>query len=156
MANRKARGNFRDVPQNFNPSLMALKAALSQGFVMGKVPANRIEELRKAKGLTLEELAERSGFSTPFVWQMAHGVRNISLKNLGRLATALGCQPEDLLGTDKMSNSDLLNLWAAIPVDRRELAMQVLQSFVNTSALDAETPITDSHRTAGKRGRRQK
>jgi transcriptional regulator with XRE-family HTH domain len=98
---------------------------------MAKLPQNRIEEIRKARGLTLEELADKAGFSIPYVWQMSRGVRNVSIKNLERLATALDCRPEDLLSTSTGTNTDILNVWASIPPERRDLALTVLQSFTN-------------------------
>lgn len=90
---------------------------------------NRINEIRNAKGLTFEELADKSGLSQGYVHQMASGERNVSLKNLEKLARALECRPEDLVGTDTPTNTDILNIWASIPSDRRDLARQVLESF---------------------------
>jgi len=90
---------------------------------------NRLDELIAAKGLTYEQVAERAGYSTVFVWQMAKGKRNIALKHLDRLSAALECQPEDLFTTAHINQSDILNIWSAIPPDRRELARQVLESF---------------------------
>lgn len=123
----------------FCAEFMASQPAEVQDLHMAKnAHPNRIEEMRKAKGLTLEELAERSGFSTPFVWQMANGVRNVKLANLERLATALECRPEDLLNVETgKTNTDILNLWAAIPPDRRQLALTVLQSMAKS---DVDSP----------------
>ena len=101
---------------------------------------NRIAEIREAKGLKVKDLAARAGFSAPYVSQMELGIRNISLKNLEKLATALECQPEDLLPIPGGTGTDILNIWAAIPPDRRELARQVLESFIGsarTSGVDA-------------------
>jgi transcriptional regulator with XRE-family HTH domain len=101
---------------------------------------NRIAEIREAKGLKVKDLAARAGFSAPYVSQMELGIRNISLKNLEKLATALECQPEDLLPIPGGTGTDILNIWAAIPADRRELARQVLESFIGstrTSGVDA-------------------
>ena len=92
---------------------------------------NRIAEIREAKGLKVKELAAMAGFSAPYVSQMELGIRNISLKNLEKLAAALECQPEDLLPISGGTGADILNIWAAIPPDRRELARQVLESFVS-------------------------
>lgn len=91
---------------------------------------NRISEIRKAKGIGLEELADKAGLSPGYVSLMASGARNISLKNLEKLATALECRPEDLFTDRSSGEADILDLWAAIPPERRELAKQVLESFV--------------------------
>ena len=94
---------------------------------------NRISELRKAKGIGLEELAERAGLSPGYVSLMASGARNISLKNLEKLATALECHPEELFTTRSDGQNDILDIWAAIPAERRDLAKQVLESFIGIS-----------------------
>ena len=106
------------------------------------MPRNRIAEIREAKGLKVKELAAKAGFSAPYVSQMELGIRNISLKNLEKLAAALECQPEDLLPVSGGTSSDVLNLWAAIPPDRRHLALQVLQSFASPS-IDTAKPSVD-------------
>jgi transcriptional regulator with XRE-family HTH domain len=109
---------------------------------------NRIAEIREAKGLKVKELAAMAGFSAPYVSQMELGIRNISLKNLEKLATALECQPEDLLPISGGTGVDILNIWAAIPPDRRELARQVLESFV-TKGVD-ENALNSATLPAGK------
>ena len=80
--------------------------------------------------MKVKDLAAKAGFSAPYVSQMELGIRNISLKNLERLATALNCQPEDLLPIPGGTATDILNIWASIPPERRELAKQVLESFI--------------------------
>ena len=91
---------------------------------------NRINELRDERGLSYEDLAEMTGLSPSYVSLMARGKRNISLKNLEKLANALSCAPTDLIGDDTAVTSDIAEIWAAIPADRRELAKQVLESFI--------------------------
>jgi len=62
-----------------------------------------LENLRKAKGLTLKGLAEISGVNYQKIWQIENGVikpENITLKTAKKLATALNCTPEDLLKTE--------------------------------------------------------
>jgi transcriptional regulator with XRE-family HTH domain len=106
---------------------------------------NRISELRKAKGIGLEELAERAGLSPGYVSLMASGARNISLKNLEKLATALECHPEELFTTRSDGQNDILDIWASIPPDRRELAKQVLESFIgNSSSLGVDADVRSS------------
>lgn len=51
----------------------------------------------KAKGLNLEQLAERTGLSVSYISRMAGAHRNVSLKNLEKLADALGVRPSDLI-----------------------------------------------------------
>lgn len=49
----------------------------------------RIERLRKEKGLTQEVLAEKSGLHRAYFWDIENG-RNISIKTAYNIARALG------------------------------------------------------------------
>lgn len=108
---------------------------------------NRIHEIRLARGLTVEELAARSHLSPGYISLMARGGRNVSLKNLEKLAAALQCRPEDLIGTETATNSTILDIWSAIPPERRDLALQVLESFTqrpDLNGLDNPEPPLNS------------
>jgi len=60
----------------------------------------KLKGLRKAKGLSVAELAEQSGVSPPYIWQIEGGKRkNPSGEVLNKLASALGTTVGDLLGT---------------------------------------------------------
>jgi transcriptional regulator with XRE-family HTH domain len=48
----------------------------------------RIKELRTAKGITQEELAELSGLSRQYIGDVERGARNISLVNINKIANA--------------------------------------------------------------------
>lgn len=109
---------------------------------------NRITEIRNARGLSIEELAERADMSPSYISRMARGERNITLKNLEKLAAALECQPEDLMGGE-VPPADIAAIWAAIPPERRDLALTVLQSFTNTPSStqpDADTVHKGTHK----------
>lgn len=101
---------------------------------------NRITELRNERGMTVEELAAAADMSPSFVSLLARGKRNVSLRNLEKLATALGCQPEDLIGVQTAINAEIADIWASIPPERRELARQVLQSFTNRPVDNPDKP----------------
>lgn len=58
---------------------------------------NNIKNVRKARGLTIDELAEKAGFSQSFVQRMESGQRNVSVKNLEKLARALDVEVGDLI-----------------------------------------------------------
>lgn len=55
----------------------------------------KIREGRKAKSLTLAQLAERTGLSVGFLSQIELGKNSASVETLYRIATALGLQPGD-------------------------------------------------------------
>ncbi len=48
----------------------------------------RIKELRAARGITQEDLAELSGLSRQYIGDVERGVRNISLANIDKIARA--------------------------------------------------------------------
>ena len=56
-----------------------------------------IRRLRKAKGLTQEQLAHESGVAMRYVAGVERGEENPSLKFLVKIADALGAEPASLL-----------------------------------------------------------
>lgn len=58
---------------------------------------NRIRELRKAKRLTMTELAVAAGVSVPYMYDLEMGRRGAKPETLYRIAVALECTVEDLL-----------------------------------------------------------
>ncbi|HEX7017422.1 MAG TPA: helix-turn-helix transcriptional regulator [Patescibacteria group bacterium] len=59
----------------------------------------RIEYLRKEKGLTQEKLAEEAGLHRAYFWDIEQG-RNISIKTAYKIAKALGVKLKDLFDID--------------------------------------------------------
>jgi len=49
----------------------------------------RIRTLRKARGMTQEELAELSGLDRTYISGIERGLRNVALRNIEALAQAL-------------------------------------------------------------------
>jgi repressor LexA len=79
--------------------------------------ANKLKELRKANGLTLEELAERLGTSKQTIHRYENGViSNIPPEKVELLATALGTTPAVLMGWTKESDG-----FGAIPLSLKKL-----------------------------------
>lgn len=57
--------------------------------------AKRIEQLRRERKLTQEELAEKAGLHRSYFWDIENG-RNISIKTAYKIAHALGTDLHDL------------------------------------------------------------
>lgn len=57
--------------------------------------SKRIEQLRKEKGLTQEQLAEKAGLHRAYFWDIENG-RNISIKTAYKIAQALKVDLKDL------------------------------------------------------------
>ena len=62
-----------------------------------KAMAVNVVRLRKAGGLTQEELAERAGLSARYVSSIERGVVSASVTVLGRVARALDVDPCELI-----------------------------------------------------------
>ena len=57
----------------------------------------RIQEARKKKGYSQEELAFHSGLDRTYVGSMERGERNVSIINIRKIATALDLNVSELL-----------------------------------------------------------
>jgi transcriptional regulator with XRE-family HTH domain len=67
---------------------------------MRKLVGRNAARLRKAAGLTQEQLAERSGFSQQYISDLERGRCNPTIVTLYELATALGASQVDLVRPD--------------------------------------------------------
>jgi transcriptional regulator with XRE-family HTH domain len=70
--------------------------AVSSGRLGG-----RVKELRRGRGLTLEELAVRSGVSRAMISKLERGEKNPTLVVAARLAEGLGVSLSKLAGTEE-------------------------------------------------------
>ena len=59
--------------------------------------ANRVGDVRRAKGLTQRELAERMGCGVSSIASFEVASRSLRMPTLRRIARALGCSPRELL-----------------------------------------------------------
>src|SRR3954454_1045876 len=73
-----------------------LRSAMDATDVLERV-GERVRTARGARQWTLRELAERSGVSVRFLAQLESGRRNISVKRLAELASALAGSVVDLI-----------------------------------------------------------
>lgn len=73
-----------------------------------KAIGNRIRTVRKARGYTQEQLAERADISFAFVGHIERGTRVMSIKTLDSLARALDCSADYLLGIAQEDSKDYL------------------------------------------------
>ena len=64
-----------------------------------KLVGVRIRELRLAKGVSQEALADQAGLHRTYMGSVERGERNISLENIVRIAHALRVPPSILLET---------------------------------------------------------
>lgn len=57
----------------------------------------RIRELRDRQAITQDELAHRAGMDRSYVGQIERGEKNITIRNIYKLAEALGIRACELL-----------------------------------------------------------
>lgn len=57
---------------------------------------NKVKELRQKKFLSQEKFAEIVGIHRTYVSSLELGKRNVSLKNIEKIANALECEIKDL------------------------------------------------------------
>lgn len=100
MVTRLPDGTFICQSANCHLALAAV-GQLANSYAM----ANRIRELRKARRITLEDLADSAGISTTHLSRMETGERGLSLEYAVRIARALSCEVVDL--TSEFSEDDI-------------------------------------------------
>ncbi len=62
-----------------------------------KTFGDRVRQLRQAKGISQEDLAEKAGLDRTYISSIERGKRNVSLLNIERLAKSLEVKPHQLL-----------------------------------------------------------
>jgi transcriptional regulator with XRE-family HTH domain len=67
---------------------------------MRKLVGRNVKRIRQEKGLTQEQLAERSGFSQQYISGLEQGRRNPTIVSIYELATALGVRHMELVSPD--------------------------------------------------------
>jgi len=76
---------------------------------MSTKTGDRIRELRKAQGLTLDQLATKAGSSKSYIWELENNnPPRPSAEKLSDIADALGTTLDHLIGTKFSSEDDLL------------------------------------------------
>ena len=108
--------------------------------------ANKIRELRKAKGLTLEQVGDLVGVGKSTVRKWETGIiANMKRDKIAALAQALGTTPAYLMGwkeeqknipQDKNELSEgekvLLDLFNRVPEDQQKLVLQMIRAALGS------------------------
>lgn len=112
---------------------------------MSKEMAKRIKELRTAKGLTLEQVADVVGVGKSTVRKWETGmIANMRRDKIASLAKALGTTPAYLMGwkeeeTKKAptevqlseDDKELFELLKLIPNDQRRAIVEMIRAYAN-------------------------
>lgn len=111
--------------------------------------ARKIKELRQAKGLTLEQVANVVGVGKSTVRKWETGmIANMKRDKIADLAKALGTTPAYLMGWSENVNKEeknppeeltlsegeqmLLNLFRQVPEDQQQLVLGMIRAALNT------------------------
>ena len=108
--------------------------------------AQRIKDLRTAKGLTLEQVADVVGVGKSTVRKWETGmIANMRRDKIAALAKALGTTPAYLMGwkeeEQKSSPTELqlsegekvlLDLFNRVPVEQQQLVLQMIRAALGT------------------------
>lgn len=108
--------------------------------------AQRIKDLRTAKGLTLEQVADVVGVGKSTVRKWETGmIANMRRDKIAALAKALGTTPAYLMGwkedeikkaPDKLELTEgekvLLDLFNRVPEDQQQLVLQMIRAALGT------------------------
>jgi transcriptional regulator with XRE-family HTH domain len=63
----------------------------------------RLREIREAKGLTVEQLADAVGMSKSYLSEIETGKKTVNARRIEAFAKVLGCRPSDLLADRDLS-----------------------------------------------------
>jgi transcriptional regulator with XRE-family HTH domain len=98
---------------------------------------NRLKEIRSSRGMKQEDLANLSGVSVQTVrnWEAGKG---ISSANLSRVASALGCTAQEILGEDERRLTIAQSVIIDIYSDIVNKASAVLREALSNPVLAAQ------------------
>jgi transcriptional regulator with XRE-family HTH domain len=111
-------------------------AAQILNFVAMQQLPNRIREIRKAQGATLEQVAEKVGCSIPQVSDLERGEIQLTLHWMRKIATALAVEPADLLlrednsGVLSIEERQLVERLRQATDDQREQLLRVIDAIM--------------------------
>jgi transcriptional regulator with XRE-family HTH domain len=118
--------------QHLSHYRIAASDTVEYGF--GAMPLTiNIRELRKARGLTLRQLAEMVGVSVTHVSEIERGVKNLNNHLMVRFAKALGVTPAELIaGDEERSLRHLESMMADLSPEDRERVLAFATALLRT------------------------
>lgn len=101
-----------------------------------KIIGNRIQEIRKRKGLTQEQLAERVNISPHYLSALERGVYNIKLELLVNILNTLDCSADEVFqgvvnNSAKVKASHLSDKLKSLPLNEQKKIFEVVETMIN-------------------------
>ncbi|WP_059050397.1 helix-turn-helix domain-containing protein [Paenibacillus senegalimassiliensis] len=88
-----------------------------------RLVGEQLRLIRKARGLTQEQLAEKCGLSFSYISDIERGSRNLTLESLDKLITALNVLPSEMFNF-----KDVESIHAA---DDKNMMIEILRSLLS-------------------------
>lgn len=94
----------------------------------------KIRQLRKAKGLTQERLAEKARLEPTYIGAVERGERNLTIDNIEKIAKGLNMkpykffifQPETLTKEPDVTKEQILDILETLPKDKSRKISKIL------------------------------
>lgn len=109
-----------------------------EGMVQ-KIIGRRIQEIRKQKGLTQEQLAERVNISPHYLSALERGVYNIKLDLLVDILNVLNCSADEVFqdvvdSSSKIKASQLSEKLKGLPLQEQRKILEVVDTMIANAA----------------------
>ena len=102
-----------------------------------------LKEMRIERGLTQDELAQRSGYSKTHISHLEAGLRRWNEGTILAMCSALDCTPRDLFNRYTSQERELLEIWRSIPEDQHPTWLAALRAFARESN-SGQPPTNDN------------
>ena len=109
-----------------------------EGMVQ-KIIGRRIQKIRKQKGLTQEQLAERVNISPHYLSALERGVYNIKLDLLVDILNVLNCSADEVFqdvvdSSSKIKASQLSEKLKGLPLQEQRKILEVVDIMIANAA----------------------
>ena len=98
-----------------------------------KETGNRILNMRLARGLTREKLAEKADISVQFLADIEKGKKSMTVTTLRNISSALLVTTDYIVNGKENSSSEpeneLIEIFRVIPPDKQTNALELLKTF---------------------------
>lgn len=104
-----------------------------------QIIGKRIQKIRRAKGYTQQQFAEKIGLSTNYLSDIERGKSSARLDKLVAIISSLECSADDVFSDVidfgyKVKSSRLSERLEALPPEEREKAFAILDAFISKTS----------------------
>ena len=105
---------------------------------MEKIIGKRIQEFRKKKGMTQEELSEIIDISPHYLSALERGIYNIKLETLVKILNCLDCSADEVFcdvvdKSSAVSANRLSERLDSLPKEEQEKILAVVDTMINSA-----------------------